>query len=433
MRIAVIGSGYVGLVTGACLAETGNHVTCVARDEARVAGLHEGVVPIHEPGLDGLVARNAEAGRLEFSTAFDDAVRRARVVFIAVGTPARPDGSADLSAVEEVARRIARAMNGRKVVVTKSTVPVGTCARVRSVLAEHTRHPFAVVSNPEFLKEGAAIEDFMKPDRVIVGADDADAVELMRHLYAPYMRRSDRLLVMDPESAEMTKYASNAMLATRISFINEIAGLCEKLGASVEDVRRGMAADSRIGDQYLFPGVGFGGSCFPKDLTALRHVGEERGVPVRLLEAVHAVNRDQRRVLVDKVFGHFAPDGVAGKTFAVWGLAFKPGTDDLREAPALETIDGLLAAGASVRATDPVAVSAARRVFEDRVELDEAPYGILEGADGLLLLTEWNEYRTPDFDRIRDALREKVVFDGRNLWNRRLVEGTGLSYYGIGV
>ncbi len=432
MRIAVIGTGYVGLVTGACFSETGNHVTCVDRDAAKIAGLRDGVVPIHEPGLERLVLRNASAGRLCFSTELADAVRGAQVVFIAVGTPPLPDGGADLSAVDFVARAIALAMDGERVVVTKSTVPVGTCARVRGILAEHTRHPFAVVSNPEFLKEGAAVADCMRPERVIIGADDADAIELMRHLYAPYMRRSDRLLVMDHESAEMTKYASNAMLATRISFMNEIARLCERVDADVEEVRRGMAADSRIGDQYLYPGVGFGGSCFQKDLAALRHMGKQRETPLRIVDAVDEINREQRRLLVDKAHAHFG-GSLAGKTFAIWGLAFKPGTDDMREAPAIETIRGLLDEGATVRATDPIALPAARRVFEERVELHDDPYAILDGADALFLLTEWNEYRSPDFDTIRERLREQVVFDGRNLWSRRFVEGSGLTYYGVGV
>jgi UDPglucose 6-dehydrogenase len=426
MRITVIGTGYVGLVTGACLAETGNHVTCVDKDARKIEALQRGVIPIHEPGLDGVVATNVTARRLEFTTDFDGAVRAARIVFIAVGTPPRPDGSADLSQVDEVAGGIARVMNGRKIIVNKSTVPVGTGARVRKILSGATKHPFAVVSNPEFLKEGAAVEDFMKPDRVIVGCDDRDAIETMRQLYAPYMRRSDRLLVMDVESAEMTKYASNCMLATRISFMNEVAALCERVGANVNHVRHGMAADVRIGGHFLFPGVGFGGSCFPKDLMALRHTGEEAGVKMRVLEAAASVNRDQKRVLVEKVKAHFGGD-IKGKTLALWGLAFKPGTDDIREAPSLEIVKGLAEAGARVRAHDPVA----RGV--PGAELGDDPYAILEGADGLLLVTEWNAYRSPDFERIRDLLTTKVVFDGRNIWERSFVESFGLSYYGIGV
>ena len=426
MRITVIGTGYVGLVTGACLAETGNHVTCVDKDAKKVDALKRGEMPIHEPGLDALVATNVRARRLEFATDFDGAVRGARIVFIAVGTPPRPDGSADLAQVDEVAAGIARVMNGRKVIVNKSTVPVGTGSRVRRIVAAATKHPFAVVSNPEFLKEGAAIEDFMKPDRVIVGADDEEAIETMRQLYSPYMRRGDRLLVMDVESAEMTKYASNCMLATRISFMNEVASLCERVGANVNHVRRGMAADVRIGGHFLFPGAGFGGSCFPKDLMALQHTGEENGVRMRVLEAVSAVNRDQKRALVEKVKRHFGGD-IKGRTFALWGLAFKPGTDDLREAPSLDIVRGLSQAGAHVRAHDPVAPSV------PGAECGDDPYAILEGADGLLLVTEWNAFRSPDFERIRDLLKTKVVFDGRNIWERKFVESFGLSYYGIGV
>jgi UDPglucose 6-dehydrogenase len=398
----------------------------VDNDPRKIEALRRGVMPIHEPGLDDVVATNVRAGRLEFTTDLDAAVRSGRVIFIAVGTPPRADGSADLAQVEAVAAGIARVMNGRKVIVTKSTVPVGTGARVRTIVAGATKHPFAVVSNPEFLKEGAAIEDFMRPDRVIVGGDDAGAIETMRQLYAPYMRRGDRLLVMDLESAEMTKYASNCMLATRISFMNEIATLCERVGANVNHVRHGMGADVRIGGHFLFPGVGFGGSCFPKDLMALQHTGEENGVRMRVLEAVTAVNRDQKRALVEKVRKHFGGD-VKGKTFALWGLAFKPGTDDIRDAPSLDIVRGLLQAGAHVRAHDPVA----RGV--PGAEAGDDPYAILEGADGLLLVTEWNAYRSPDFERIRDLMKTKAVFDGRNIWERKFVESFGLSYYGIGV
>ncbi|MHC4548409.1 MAG: UDP-glucose dehydrogenase family protein [Planctomycetota bacterium] len=432
MRITVIGTGYVGLVTGACLAETGNHVTCVDKDEGKVGKLLDGEVPIHEPGLEQIITGNRQAGRLEFTTALDDAVRTAQIVFIAVGTPPRPDGSADLSAVEEVAGQIGRAMNGRKVIVTKSTVPVGTSARVKEIVGAATQHPFAVVSNPEFLKEGAAVEDFMKPDRVVIGTDDPHAIEMMRQLYSPYMRRGDRLLVMDVTSSEMTKYASNAMLATRISFMNEMAALCEKVGANINHVRRGMAADVRIGGHFLFPGVGFGGSCFPKDLLALQHTGAEQGTSMRILQSVSVVNRDQKRVLVTKVKHHFGGD-LKGKILTLWGLAFKPGTDDMREAPSIEIVDGLVEAGAKVRGHDPVAMEAARAVFDGRLELCDDPYAALEGADGLLLVTEWLSYRSPDFELIRDNLRTKVVFDGRNIWKRPFVEGFGLSYYGIGV
>jgi UDPglucose 6-dehydrogenase len=432
MRVTVVGSGYVGLVTGACLAETGNHVTCVDNDARKIQMLEKGEMPIHEPGLDSIVARNVAEGRLDFTTDLDSAVREDQVIFIAVGTPPGADGSADLAAVEAVAGQIGRAMNDYKVIVDKSTVPVGTAARVAAIVKQETEYEFGVVSNPEFLKEGAAIEDFMKPDRIVIGCDDERAIEIMRALYAPYMRRGDRLLVMDPPSAEMVKYASNAMLATRISFMNEVAGLCEKVGANVDQVRRGMAGDTRIGGHFLFPGVGFGGSCFPKDLLALQHTGHLNDTPMRVIDAVTAVNADQKRLLAQKVRNHF--NGVIkGKVFAMWGLAFKPGTDDMREAPSIEIVDGLLEAGATVRGSDPVARETAAEVYEGRIEISDDPYGILKGADGLLLVTEWNQFRSPDFERIRDSLRTKVVFDGRNIWDRKFVESHGLTYYGIGV
>lgn len=431
MRIAVVGAGYVGLVSGACLAETGNHVVCVDRDEERIVGIVEGRLPVHEPDLDRLVRENRDAGRLEFTTDLPAAVGPAQVVFIAVGTPPSTHGAADLSDVEAVAQAVGAAMDGPKVVVVKSTVPVGTGARVERILAGATRHPFAVLSNPEFLKQGAAVADFMKPDRVIVGGADDEAVDVLRRLYAPYMRRGDRLLVMDRESAELTKYASNCMLATRISFMNEIARLCDAVGADVEQVRLGLAADTRIGSHYLFPGAGFGGSCLPKDLDALVAAGAEAGVDMRLLRAVGEVNRAQKRRLLDLVRRHFE-GGLDGRAFAVWGLAFKAGTDDLRAAPSLDVIEGLLGAGATVRAHDPVAQQAAAARFGSRVELADDPYEMLAGADGLLLLTEWNAYRAPDFRRIHGALKTPVVFDGRNVWDRAAAEAAGLVYHGIG-
>jgi len=432
MRIAVVGTGYVGLVTGACLAETGNHVICVDKDAAKIEMLLGGEIPIYEPGLKRIVNENAAAGRLEFTTDLDGAVRDSRIIFIAVGTPPREDGSADLSQVEAVARQVGRAMNGYRIIVDKSTVPVGTAKRVKEIIDAETSHRFSVVSNPEFLKEGAAVRDFMQPDRVVIGAEDDEAIETMHALYAPYMRRSDRLLVMDLPSAEMTKYASNAMLATRISFMNEVARLCEKVGANAEMVRRGMASDVRIGEHFLFPGVGFGGSCFPKDLKALRHTGEVNGFEMSILKSVSEVNDVQKRVLVEKIKRHFGGD-VKDRTFALWGLAFKPGTDDMREAPSLEISRGLLEAGARVRASDPIANEVAREQLDPRVELAEDPYAILDGADGLVLVTEWLQFRTPDFEGIRDRLKTKVIFDGRNIWSRQFVERHGLTYYGIGV
>jgi UDPglucose 6-dehydrogenase len=432
MRVTIIGTGYVGLVTGACLAETGNVVMCVDKDLDKIRQLESGKIPFHEPGLAPLVEKNRGDGRLIFTNDLTAGVRHAPLIFLAVGTPARPNGEADLSAVEDAARAIGARMESSKVIVTKSTVPVGTATRVKTLIADKTSHPFAVIANPEFLKEGAAIHDFMSPDRVILGGDDAEAISLLSSLYAPFMRREDRILVMDAASAELTKYASNAMLATRISFMNEIAALCEKVGANAEHVRHGVGADSRIGSSFLFPGTGFGGSCFPKDLAALLHLGERCEVDLRTIRAVLEVNRTQKRVLVRRVQSEFG-EYLDGRIFAVWGLAFKPGTDDMRESPALDIVEGLLARGAEVRATDPVALGRARELFGDRVVLDRDSYRILKGADGLLLVTEWNEYRFPDFERIRGLLRKPALFDGRNIWNRQLVEGLGFTYYGIGV
>ena len=432
MRVAIIGAGYVGLVTGACLAETGNAVMCVDKDVRKIAQLTSGKIPFHEPGLAPLVDKNVGHGRLIFTDDLRAAVQHAPVIFVAVGTPPRPNGEADLSAVEEAARAIGAHMDGHKVIVTKSTVPVGTARRVKTLIAERTTHPFAVVSNPEFLKEGAAVHDFMSPDRVILGGDDPDAISLLRALYAPFMRREDRILVMDAVSAELTKYASNAMLAARISFMNEIAALCEKIGANAEQVRHGVGSDSRIGTSFLFPGTGFGGSCFPKDLAALLHLGERCGVDLRTIRATLEVNQTQKRILVRQVQNEFG-EYLDGKTFAVWGLAFKPGTDDMRESPAVDIVEGLLARGAEVRATDPVALDRGRELFGQRVVLDSDCYRILEGADGLLLVTEWNEYRFPDFERIRGLLRKPFLFDGRNIWSRSLTETLGFTYRGIGV
>jgi UDPglucose 6-dehydrogenase len=432
LRVTIIGAGYVGLVTGACLSETGNTVMCVDTDAAKIQRLAAGKIPFHEPGLAPLVERNLAAGRLLFTTDLQAAIHHARVIFVAVGTPPRPNGEADLVAVEEVARAIGTHMDGPKVVVTKSTVPVGTACRVKTLIGDRTVHRFSVVANPEFLKEGAAVQDFMSPDRVILGGDDLDAIAVLRELYAPFMRREDRVFVMDAPSAELTKYAANAMLAMRISFMNEIAALCAKIGANAHDVRRGVGADSRIGTAFLFPGTGFGGSCFPKDLTALLHLGERCGVDLRTIQATLEVNRIQKRILLHRAQREFG-EYLDGRVFAVWGLAFKPGTDDVREAPATDLIEGLLARGAQVRATDPVALERGRELFGERVVLDQDSYKILEGADGLFLVTEWNEYRFPDFERIYRLLRKPMLFDGRNIWNRRLVESLGFTYHGIGV
>ena len=432
MRVTVIGTGYVGLVTGACLAETGNSVVCMDKDSAKISQLKAGQIPFHEPGLAPLVQKNVEAGRLTFHADVRLAVQHAPVIFLAVGTPPRANGEADLSAVEEAARAVGSHSDGPKVVVTKSTVPVGTAERVKALVAERTSHHIAVIANPEFLKEGNAVQDFMHPDRVILGGDDAEAIALLRTLYAPFMRREDRILLMDARSAEVTKYTANAMLAIRISVMNEIAALCERIGANVEHVRRGIGSDARIGSAFLFPGTGFGGSCFPKDLAALLHLGESLGLDLRTIRATLEVNRMQKRILVHKVRRVFG-DYLDGKAFALWGLAFKPGTDDIREAPAIEIIDGLLARGAAVRATDPAALERGRERFDGSVTLDPDPYRILEGADGLILVTEWNEYRVPDFERIRGLLRAPNLFDGRNVWSRSQVESMGFAYHGIGT
>ena len=432
MRVSIVGSGYVGLVTGACLADTGNTVMCMDKDDEKIKNLQAGRIPFHEPGLAPLVQKNLGEGRLTFTTDVHLAIRHAQVIFLSVGTPPRSNGEANLSAIEEAARPIGLHMDASKIIVIRSTVPVGTAQRVKGMVSEKATHPFAVVSNPEFLKEGTAVQDFMRPDRVILGGDDAEAISLLRALYAPFMRREDRVLVMDAASAELTKYAANAMLAMRISFMNEIAGLCERLAANVEHVRRGLGSDSRIGSSFLFPGTGFGGSCFPKDLAALLHLGESCDLDLRTVRATLEVNRAQKRILLHKVRRKFG-EYLDGRIFAMWGLAFKPGTDDMREAPAIDIIDGLLARGAEVRATDPVAVERARDLFGNRIILDQDSYRILEGADSLLLVTEWNEYRFPDFERIRELLRKPVLFDGRNIWSRPLVEALGFTYYGIGT
>ncbi len=434
MNISVVGTGYVGLVVSACLAENGNHVIAVDIDEEKIARLKRGEIPIYEPGLAELVKRNVDEERLSFATDFDNAVRQSKVIFIAVGTPTSEDGSADMSHVLAVAEGIGRAMDEYKIVVLKSTVPVGTNRSVKKTIAGITRHPVAVVSNPEFLKEGAAIDDFLRPDRVVVGTDDPAVAELMKELYRPFMRTGNPVLVMDPESAEVTKYAANAMLASRISFMNEIARLCENVGADVANVRRALGADSRIGHPFLFPGVGYGGSCFPKDIRALLKTAGDAGVKLELIEAIERVNEAQKVYLVSKIRDHFG-DGLKGKCLAVWGLAFKPRTDDMREAPALALIHALIDEGVSVRVYDPEAMDEARRHLasvEGGVTYCRKSYEACDGADGLVLVTEWNEFREPDFGRIRDLLREPVIFDGRNIYNPDKLRDLGFSYFGVG-
>src|SRR6185503_10110160 len=430
MKIGVVGTGYVGLVVGACLAENGNTVVCVDIDEAKVLALRKGEVPIYEPGLEEMIIRNMKEERVRFTTELPAAVRASDILFIAVGTPQDEDGSADTRHVLRVAEDIARAMDGAKVVVVKSTVPVGTNARLRQAIGALTTHPFSVVSNPEFLKEGAALDDFLKPDRVVVGTDDPKVEALMREIYEPFVRTGNPVLVMDPASAELTKYAANAMLATRISFMNEIANLCGRLGADVRQVRMGVGTDSRIGTSFLFPGVGYGGSCFPKDVKALARMGRDAGAALHVVEAVEQTNEAQKTVLLPHIEAHLG--GLRGTVIAVWGLAFKPRTDDMREAPALALIEGLLKKGAFVRAYDPKAMPAAGLELGDRVMLCARSYDAVQGADALAVVTEWSEFREPDFARIRTLMRRPAIFDGRNIYNPQSVREAGFHYQGIG-
>ncbi|MBL6974416.1 MAG: UDP-glucose/GDP-mannose dehydrogenase family protein [Deltaproteobacteria bacterium] len=433
MKTGVIGTGYVGLVLGAGLSESGNHVICGDIDKGKIATLKAGGIPIYEPGLEDLVARNAAKGRLEFTTDIPRLVREAQVIFIAVGTPPDEDGSADLKHVLACARTIAGNMDGYRLVVVKSTVPVGTCDRVRTEVAAHTDHPFDVASNPEFLKEGDAVNDMMRPDRIVVGTATDKARELMSDVYAPFVRTDNPILFMDIRSSEMTKYAANAMLATRISFMNEIAALCDAMGADVDNVRRGVGSDPRIGRKFLFPGVGYGGSCFPKDVKALVATGRESGLAMRILEAVEAVNADQKRLLVDKVVGHFGED-LQGLRFAMWGLAFKPNTDDMREAPSIEIARGLCERGGEVIAYDPVAQEPAEEAMGNLHGLVFASdgYEAVAGADALLLVTEWGEFRQPDLQRLKQSMKQPVVFDGRNIFNGDRLKDLGFTYYGVG-
>ncbi|MFN8641846.1 MAG: UDP-glucose/GDP-mannose dehydrogenase family protein [Candidatus Binatia bacterium] len=431
MKLCVVGTGYVGLVAGTCFADSGNDVICVDVDAGKIAALKRGEVPIYEPGLEELIKRNVAQQRLTFQTDLADAVRRSLICFVAVGTPEGASGEADLSAVWKVAEQIGAAMNDYKVVVDKSTVPVGTAARVAEIIRRHTSHPVDVVSNPEFLKEGAAIEDFQRPDRVVIGHRSERARAIMEELYKPFVRTGNPILFMTPESAEMTKYAANAMLAARISLINEIANLCDATGSDVEDVRRGVGLDRRIGPAFLFPGVGYGGSCFPKDVKALITMCESNGLEPRLLRAVDTVNTAQKTLLFRKLEGHFGGQ-LRGKRFAVWGLSFKPRTDDMREAPAVTLIEALLTAGAEVQAHDPVARHVAERLFGDRIGYADAPYDVLRDADALLIVTEWGEFKQPDFDRMRALLRQPVIFDGRNLYELATMRQLGFTYYAVG-
>jgi UDPglucose 6-dehydrogenase len=430
MKIAVVGTGYVGLVVGACFAENGSEVICVDKDEAKVRALQKGKIPIYEPGLEELVKRNREEKRLTFTTALPRAVRASQIIFIAVGTPEAEDGSADLQHVLGVARDVARAMNGYKVIVDKSTVPVGTAEKVREVIRRETTHPFSVVSNPEFLKQGAAVNDFLKPDRVVIGSEDPRGSELMKELYAPFTRTGAPIMVMDCASAELCKYAANAMLATRISFMNEIANVCDLYGANVDEVRRAVASDTRIGAAFLFPGVGYGGSCFPKDVKAMLKFAKDKGYDFQILDSVENVNVRQKQVLVDKIQQHFG--SLKGKTIGLWGLAFKPRTDDMREAPAINIVTKLLQLGAKVQAYDPEATETAKRVFGNKITYCKKNYDALAGADALALVTEWNEFREPDYGKMKKLMRQPVVFDGRNIYNPGQMKAHGFTYFSIG-
>lgn len=435
MKIAVVGTGYVGLVAGTCFADTGNEVICVDIDKKKIDTLNKGEVPIYEPGLKGMVARNIKEDRLFFTTDVKHAVEEAEVIFIAVGTPPDEDGSADLKHVLSVARDIGTYMNGFKVVVDKSTVPVGTAEKVAAEIKKHTDHKFAVVSNPEFLKEGAAIDDFLRPDRIVIGTSNEKAAEVMKDLYRPFVRSGAPILVMDERSAELTKYAANSLLATKISFINEIANLCDVLNADVEMVRRGIGTDNRIGARFIYPGTGYGGSCFPKDVKALIKTAAELGFDLNIVKSVEEVNQRQKTSLMKKINSYFKGE-LQGKTFSMWGLAFKPKTDDMREAPAIAMIEQLTAQGAKVRAHDPEALNEARKIFSDRLDkelfLFEKRYDALEGADALIIMTEWNAFREPDFHLIKETLNYPAIFDGRNLYDPERMQRLQIDYFSIG-
>ena len=431
MQITVIGTGYVGLVAGACLADMGNDVICIDNNQEKLKQLENGIIPIYEPGLEELVKSNVLEKRLEFSADIESAVKKSQVCFIAVGTPQGEDGSADLQYVFEVAKSIAKSMNEYKVIVNKSTVPVGTAQKVAELIAKNTTHPFDVVSNPEFLKQGNAVDDFLHPDRVVIDSNSDKATMIMQEIYSPFFRTGNRVIVMDVKSAEMTKYASNSFLATKISFMNEIANLCEKVGADAEMVRVGMSTDSRIGNKFLFPGLGYGGSCFPKDVKALIKTGAEYGAQMNIIKAADDVNKAQRQLFIEKIKNHFNND-LKNKTIALWGLAFKPKTNDMREAPAITIIEALLEAGASIQAFDPKAMESAKFIFGDKIKYCSNSYEAIENADCLLLLTEWNEFRRPDFDKIKTLLKNPIIFDGRNQYDSKRLKEKGFDYICIG-
>jgi UDPglucose 6-dehydrogenase len=431
MKIAVVGTGYVGLVTGTCFAETGNHVTCIDINEEKIQQLKNGIIPIFEPDLDLLFERNTKHGRLNFTTSLADGIQGAKVIFLALPTPPGEDGSADLQYVLDVARQLGKLLNDYAVVVNKSTVPVGTAEKVRAAISAHARVDFDVVSNPEFLREGVAVQDFLKPERVVVGSTSEKAKKIMQELYEPFVRQGNPIIFMDERSAELTKYAANAFLATKISFMNEIANLCEKVGANVDFVRRGIGTDSRIGKQFLYAGIGYGGSCFPKDVQALYHTSKEYQYHFSILKAVMEVNATQRKEFFKKIADYYQGN-LANKTVAIWGLAFKPNTDDIREAPALYLIDELLALKAQVRAYDPEAMGNVKRIYGDKIFFAQDEYEALQDADCLVIVTEWNEFRSPDFEKVKSLLKEPVIFDGRNVFNLETMKTLGFSYQSIG-
>ncbi len=431
MNISIVGTGYVGLVQGACFADTGNDVICMDIDAKKIAGLKKGIMPIYEPGLAEVIQRNTKDGRISFTTDLKMAVRKSDVIFLCLPTPQSEDGSADLSRVLGVAEQAAKLVNAPKIVVSKSTVPVGTVDRIQRIMKASAKFPVDVVSNPEFLKEGTALQDSLRPDRVIIGTGSKKAAAIMRELYEPFVRTGNPIIVMDVRSAELTKYAANAFLATKITFMNDLANLCDRVEADVEWIRKGIASDPRIGKQFLFPGVGYGGSCFPKDVNALVKTAEDHGHPLRILKAVDAVNMDQKSVLVEKILRHF--DGqISGKTFAIWGLAFKPQTDDMRDAPSLVIIEKLLALGAKIHAHDPVAIEVAEGILGKKVRFHTKPFDALKGADALIVVTEWNEFRSADLGKIKQTLKKPVVFDGRNIYDPAEMKQLGFRYYGIG-
>lgn len=431
MKICVIGTGYVGLVAGTCLAEMGNEVICVDKDKKKLVKLQKGIIPIYEPGLEELILSNVAQNRLKFSADLNNAVKNSLICIIAVGTPQTDDGCADLSAVFNVAENIAKSMNEYKLIVNKSTVPVGSAEEIEKIIKKNTKFDFDIVSNPEFLKQGAAVEDFLRPDRVIVGSNSENATAIMQELYSPFLRTGNPVIVMDVKSAEMTKYAANSFLALKISYINEIANICEKIGADIEMVRAGMCSDSRIGSKFLFPGLGFGGSCFPKDIKAMINTAKEFGCEHKILRSAHETNKEQRKIFINKVLKKFGKD-LTGKTFAVWGLSFKPKTNDMREAPSITIIEALLSYGAKIVAFDPKAMDNAKKIFGDKIIYAKNAYSALKNADAMLLLTEWNEFRHPDFDKIKSLMKTPIIIDGRNQYERKVLSSKGIEYIRIG-